>query len=596
MPENQQIQNDVFLSYNSKDNLLVRELKRQLVAKGLSVWLDEDELRPGVPWQELLEIGIQNSKSVVVVVGQDGLGPWENEEMQAALILAVRNGRPVIPVLMSGAKTQPKMPMFLGNRTWVNLGTDLNDDTVGRLVWGITGAKPKPSSAIPKPTKSEEHTGRRVICKLSCLEKISDTLHGRNISFLRTLCDKFPRTEFRLSKEDGAFDPLGKPADMRSIMDMMLSAFQDGDTVILDVTGTLEVMASTFLKIALENLAGYSDDPVSTTAKISRLIDEASTHLYDPDLADLDDVIVRPPRVDTISVEQEYRAIAVINDRLHDVSLPMIPLITRHFGCDLSIGFELPEKGIFFFSIGPENSYILEKRILDLDIQVGTNITIVTSGTRGDEACSAVKNVLQNLWQCDHWIRRRAKDWDSEAAVFDLIKYAREMARLYNPAYGHVQNPFISNLITQSVFVNATGQPFSKRSALEQLAAPHARLYELPPGEILKRVEEVDRNQTVVPRPGFAIAHAAMDRSPRISISFGVYPGGVLWSKEDGAVQLVAMVICAHDTYKTWRDYLKRFSILFRSLPNLQSQLLSTKTASEFVNVLRAAETSLAKV
>jgi mannitol/fructose-specific phosphotransferase system IIA component (Ntr-type)/phosphotransferase system HPr-like phosphotransfer protein len=596
MPETQGIQNDVFLSHNSKDKAVVRELKRQLVARGLSVWLDEDELRPGVPWQQLLELGIQNSKSVVVVVGQDGLGPWENEEMQAALILAVGNGRPVIPVLMPGAQIKPKMPMFLGNRTWVDLGTDLNDDAVGRLVWGITGAKPEPPAVVPKLAKSAEHSGRRVICKLSCLEQISDTLHGRNISFLRTLCDKFPRTEFRLSKEDGAFDPLGKPADMRSIMDMMLSAFQNEDTVILDVTGKLEVMASTFLKIALENLEGYSDDPVTTTARISSLIDEASTHLYDPDLADLDEVIVRSPRVDAPQIEQEYRAIAVINDRLHDVSLPMIPLITKHFGCNLSIGFELPEKGVFFFSIGPENAYVLEKRILDLDIQVGTKITIVTFGTGSEEVCSAVKNVLQNLWQCDHWIRRRAKDWDSDAAVSDLIKYAREMARLYNPAYGHVQNPFISNLITQSVFVNAMGESFSKRSALDQLAAPHARLYELPPAEILKRVEEVERTQTVLPRPGFAIAHAAMDRSPRISISFGVYPDGVLWSKEDGMVELVAMVICAHDTYKTWRDYLKRFSILFRSVPNLQSQLLSTQTASEFVNVLRAAETSLAKV
>src|ERR1041384_5932710 len=144
--------------------------------------------------------------------------------MQAALMLAVRNGRPVIPVLMSGTQTQPTMPLFLGNRTWVNLGTDLNDDAVGRLVWGITGAKPKPSSTTPKVSKSEEHSGRRVICQLSCLETISDTLHGRNISFLRTLCDKFPRTEFRLSKEAGVFNPLGRPADMRSIMDMMLSA------------------------------------------------------------------------------------------------------------------------------------------------------------------------------------------------------------------------------------------------------------------------------------------------------------------------------------------------------------------------------------
>jgi hypothetical protein len=119
MAGSQKFQNDVFLSHNSKDKPVVRELKRRLAAKGLTVWLDEDELRPSIPWQELLEIGIRSSRSVVVVIGKDGLGPGENEEMQAALILAVDNKRPVIPVLMPGAQTKPKLPIFLGNRTWV---------------------------------------------------------------------------------------------------------------------------------------------------------------------------------------------------------------------------------------------------------------------------------------------------------------------------------------------------------------------------------------------------------------------------------------------------------------------------------------------
>ena len=40
---------DVLLSHNTKDNPAVRDLKQQLTEAGLKVWLDEDELRPGVP-------------------------------------------------------------------------------------------------------------------------------------------------------------------------------------------------------------------------------------------------------------------------------------------------------------------------------------------------------------------------------------------------------------------------------------------------------------------------------------------------------------------------------------------------------------------
>ena len=64
---------DVFLSHNSKDKPAVRELKQKLVARELTVWLDVDELRPGVPWQQLLESGINNSSSVAVLVGRGHL-------------------------------------------------------------------------------------------------------------------------------------------------------------------------------------------------------------------------------------------------------------------------------------------------------------------------------------------------------------------------------------------------------------------------------------------------------------------------------------------------------------------------------------------
>ncbi len=41
---------DVFLSHNSRDKPAVRKLKRRLIGYQLTVWLDEDELRPGIPW------------------------------------------------------------------------------------------------------------------------------------------------------------------------------------------------------------------------------------------------------------------------------------------------------------------------------------------------------------------------------------------------------------------------------------------------------------------------------------------------------------------------------------------------------------------
>jgi hypothetical protein len=142
---------DVFLSHNSKDKPAVRELKLLLSINGVAVWLDEDELQPGIPWQQLLEAGIKHSRSVAVLVGKDGIGPWEDEEMQAALVLAVRDRLPAIPVLLPGAATQPELPMFLANRTWVDLRAGFADEGIARLIWGITGVKPSLKSARDVP-------------------------------------------------------------------------------------------------------------------------------------------------------------------------------------------------------------------------------------------------------------------------------------------------------------------------------------------------------------------------------------------------------------------------------------------------------------
>jgi len=154
---------DVFLSHNSKDKPTVRELKQLLSARGLVVWLDEDELQPGIPWQQLLEAGIETSRSVAVLVGKDGLGPWEDEEMRAALSLAVRDRRPAIPVLLPGASAQPDWPMFLGNRTWVDLRAGFADEGIARLVWGITGVRPAPMPQPPvRRGSSRDYTDKTV--------------------------------------------------------------------------------------------------------------------------------------------------------------------------------------------------------------------------------------------------------------------------------------------------------------------------------------------------------------------------------------------------------------------------------------------------
>ena len=70
----------VFLSHNSLDKPVVKQLGFELRKQGLNPWLDEWELRPGLGWQDALDEIIQTCGSAAICVAGNGIGPWEDPE------------------------------------------------------------------------------------------------------------------------------------------------------------------------------------------------------------------------------------------------------------------------------------------------------------------------------------------------------------------------------------------------------------------------------------------------------------------------------------------------------------------------------------
>jgi formylglycine-generating enzyme required for sulfatase activity len=132
---------DVFLCHNSEDKPAVIQIAQQLQQNNLKPWLDVWELQPGAIWQYSLEQQIERIGAVAVFVGQQGLGPWQSEEIYAFLQEFISRKCPVIPVMLADAPEQPKLPIFLRNRHWVDFRLQAPDPLV-QLVWGITGLRP----------------------------------------------------------------------------------------------------------------------------------------------------------------------------------------------------------------------------------------------------------------------------------------------------------------------------------------------------------------------------------------------------------------------------------------------------------------------
>jgi len=162
------VQRDVFLCHHMGDKPAVKELGYRLIRAGIQPWLDEWNLIPGEPWQEAIEEALAASATCAVFVGPSGLGPWQNEEMRAAIDRRVRAGQGsfrVIPVLLPGTERgeRSKLPAFLSASTWVKFHDTLDDETAfHRLVSGIRGDEPGPGPEEPVYVDATPYRGLQV--------------------------------------------------------------------------------------------------------------------------------------------------------------------------------------------------------------------------------------------------------------------------------------------------------------------------------------------------------------------------------------------------------------------------------------------------
>ena|SRR5579884_2098095 len=112
---------DVFLSHNSLDKPWVIHLKDALQSRGLTVWLDRDEIRPGDLFVSALESGLESSKAVALIVSPEAIkSDWVREEYHRALNLTHNKRLQLIPVILRRAE----LPGFLANRSWVDFSDE----------------------------------------------------------------------------------------------------------------------------------------------------------------------------------------------------------------------------------------------------------------------------------------------------------------------------------------------------------------------------------------------------------------------------------------------------------------------------------------
>lgn len=129
----------VFLAYSHKDSEFVDRLAKDLRNRGIRVWLDSNELKPGDSIQRRLDEGLSTSGYMLAVLSKASLASqWATREMEMAMHRELKGKWPrVIPVVIDDVSP----PKFLANKIFVDLGRNY-EEGLDKVIQVITSTGP----------------------------------------------------------------------------------------------------------------------------------------------------------------------------------------------------------------------------------------------------------------------------------------------------------------------------------------------------------------------------------------------------------------------------------------------------------------------
>ncbi len=162
-----------FMSYSSSD----RDVAEKIVSRlrrdyKLDVWFDEDEIAPGDELPPRIKKGLEQSRTVTVLLGENS-GGWQQKEINTAIARnSARGNSKVIPVLLPGVDRKRAAALFLESVRAEPLRSVDDTKALDRIVFGITG-KPagstpaQPVTRAPRPAQDARAAAQKLTQYLS---------------------------------------------------------------------------------------------------------------------------------------------------------------------------------------------------------------------------------------------------------------------------------------------------------------------------------------------------------------------------------------------------------------------------------------------
>ena len=160
----------VFISYSRADEVFARRLATDLDRLGADVWIDVDDIPPGVNWSTAIQQGLDTCEALVLIVSPDALASKNVEDEWQY----VRDeGKPVIPLLW---RPVPRLHFQLRRIQYVDFHQQPYETALEQLRARLFDAA-TPASAAPVTGAITPSTARQ-IASLRELSAHRDTVRG----------------------------------------------------------------------------------------------------------------------------------------------------------------------------------------------------------------------------------------------------------------------------------------------------------------------------------------------------------------------------------------------------------------------------------
>jgi hypothetical protein len=137
---------DVFLSYSREDENLAQQFIRELSAVGLTVWFDKGLIRGGDIWIKQMEIGLQQSGCLVLLIGPLGITDWQEKELRVATM----TNSAIFPVILPGVRDIHETingHTFLLLNQWIDCRRWIPRECIDTLIQAISGGRIRSSAS-----------------------------------------------------------------------------------------------------------------------------------------------------------------------------------------------------------------------------------------------------------------------------------------------------------------------------------------------------------------------------------------------------------------------------------------------------------------